>query len=167
MNMSFEDSVKLLQQYVGEVPAGGEESEAAPKGETVTGEQQTQSKPLETVPEFPENQNESKFKTFAKSLISYGGLGVALLILIILYLALVPANKQGMTRLEILFLTLTGKTGLASGSGGNSSGSGSGSINTNVAVSVSKGIAQNPLGGLIPDIEHGVIDIGKWIGSHL
>lgn len=118
-----------------------------------------------TVPDAP--KKEGFFRSlFSKGsgLAAAGGLGAALLVLVILYLAIVPANSSGSTRLELIWATLRGKTQL------NASAPGPVKKVQAAVTSAVQTVTQDSVGfdaGLVSTAETGIIDFERWIGGHL
>ena len=119
----------------------------------------------ETVPDAP--KKEGFFRSlFSKGsgIASAGGLGAALLVLIILYLAIVPANGSGDTRLELIWATLRGKTQLNP-----SAPTPVQKVSAAVSSAVQT-VTQDSVGfdaGLLSTAETGIIDFERWIGGRV
>lgn len=71
-------------------------------------------KPLKAVPDQPASSGGSIGQWF-RGLGTWGNLGIALFILIVLWMAIVPVSSGGYTRLELLWATLRGNTRLNTG----------------------------------------------------
>lgn len=115
----------------------------------------------ETVPDAP--KKEGFFRNLfshGSSLYTMGGLGAALLVLIILYLAIVPVNNSGSTRLELIWSTLRGKTQL------NPSAPGPVKQIESAAVSAANSVGSFA-GNAVSSIQTNVVDLERWIGGHL
>lgn len=121
------------------------------------------SPPLATTPDAPKK---SLFKggifgsNWGGYLMSLGGLGIALFILFVLWMALVP-NSAGHTRLELIWETLRGKTRLNTNAAPSSIGglpvpnTGSKTVNEFI-IGAEQGVS---------NIEHQVIDITHYLGG--
>ena len=104
------DADSFLRSYAG---SGVAVIEPSPGGELVV-ENPTAAEGESMPNTIPASPRKSGFwhGLFSKTsgLASAGGLGAALLVLFILYLAIVPVSSGGSTRLELLWATLRGKT---------------------------------------------------------
>ena len=121
------------------------------------------SPPLATTPDAPKKslfQGGIFGSNWGGYLMSLGGLGIALFILFVLWMALVP-NSKGYTRLELIWETLRGKT----------------SLNNNAAPATIGGLTIPNTGSKVANefiigaeqgvsnIEHQVIDITHYLGG--
>lgn len=149
-----------LRAYVG-TPAAVP-TESLPAGdvpvETPPATTDSESMP-NTVPSAPKKEGfwHSLFDK-GSGLISPGSLGAALLVLVILYLAIVPANQSGDTRLELIWDTLRGKTQLNPSSPGPVK-------RAEAAVSSAASGVTHFAGGVVTSAEHRIIDFERWIGG--
>ena len=147
-----------LRAYSSQSPAVPvEETSPAP----VAAQEEAGEQMPETVPDAP--KKEGFFRNlFSKgsSLYTMGGLGAALLVLIILYLAIVPVNSSGSTRLELIWSTLRGKTQL------NPSAPGPVKQIESAAVSAANSVGSFA-GNVAASVQTNVVDLERWIGGHL
>ncbi len=155
--MSEADS--FLRAYAGTVGESDELVVVQPESATVVEAVPAGEAMPDTIPASPKKRG-FWHSLFSKSsgLASSGGLGAALLVLIILYLAIVPVSSGGSTRLELLWATLRGKTVL------NPSAPGPAKAVQAFAQSALVG-AETQIGSIELGLKTNVIDLEKWIGG--
>ncbi len=154
------DADSFLRSYAG---SGVAVIEPSPGGEVVVETPATAAAEGESMPDtIPASPRKSGFwhGLFSKTsgLASAGGLGAALLVLIILYLAIVPVSSGGSTRLELLWATLRGKTVL------NPQAPGPVKAVESFAQSALVG-ADSQIASIGLGIKTNVIDLEHWIGG--
>lgn len=152
------DADSFLRSYAG---SGVAVIEPSPGGELVV-ENPTAAEGESMPNTIPASPRKSGFwhGLFSKSsgLASAGGLGAALLVLFILYLAIVPVSSGGSTRLELLWATLRGKTVL------NPQAPGPVKAVESFAQSALVG-ADSQIASIGLGIKTNVIDLEHWIGG--